>query len=119
MTAQPYRFLALRWQRRYVIVPVASILRIEARDDRVCIVAERPYPHEATFTAVCAQLERDGIVRVHRSHAINLAAVREVAPRPHGEFALALTDGSVIVSGRSYRCEVEHALGIAGDTRAA
>lgn len=107
MTLAPYRFVALRWQRRYVIVPVASIVRVEARDDRVCVVADRAYPHHATFAQVCTDLQRDGILRVHRSHAVNVAALCEVRPRAHGEFALTLRDGSVVVSGRSYRSVVE------------
>ena len=119
MTHPPYRFVALRWQRHYVIVPIASIVRVEARDDRVCVIADRPYPHHATFAAVCAQLERDGIVRVHRSHAVNVAAVREVRARAHGEFALTLREGSVVVSGRSYRDDVAAALGLAGGAPAA
>jgi DNA-binding LytR/AlgR family response regulator len=114
MTATlPYRFLALRWQRRYVIVPVSSIVRIEACDDRVTVVADRPYPHHETLASVCARVAGDGFVRVHRSHAVNASAVGHVHPRAHGEYLLAMRDGSTVVTGRSFRLAVELAFGFA------
>ena len=109
----PYRFLAVRWQRRFVIVPIASIVRIDACDDRVVVVAERSYPHHETLARVCARLAGDAVVRVHRSHAVNVDAIREARARRHGEYALALRDGSVIVSGRAWRDDVEAALRLA------
>ena len=114
MTATlPYRFLALRWQRRYLIVPVNSIVRIEACDDRVTVIAGRRYPHAETFARVCARVAGEGFVRVHRSHAVNAAAVSRVSPRAHGEYLLSMHDGSTVVSGRSFRLAVELAFGLA------
>jgi DNA-binding LytR/AlgR family response regulator len=113
MTAlPPFRFLAVRWEHRFFIVPLASIVRIEACEDRLRVFADRPYPHRETMAGLCARLPATTFVRVHRSHAINIAAVREVRVRHHGEYALALSDGSVVVSGRSYRSQVESAFGL-------
>lgn len=113
MTAlPPFRFLAVRWEHRFVIVPLASIVRIEACDDRVRVIAERPYPHRESLSGLCARLPPDIFLRVHRSHAVNIHAVLEVRLRHHGEYALVLRDGSVVVSGRNYRAAVDAAFGL-------
>ena len=105
--------LAIRLPGRYVIVPLASIVRIEACSERVCVVAERAYLHRETLSSLCARLPAHSFVRIHRSHAVNVGAIIEARARGHGEYALALRDGSAIVSGRRYRDAVEAALGLA------
>jgi DNA-binding LytR/AlgR family response regulator len=105
--------LALRWQRRIVIVPIASIVRIEACDDHVLVCADRFYRHRETLADLCARLPAATVLRVHRSHAINVAAVRELERRQHGEYALSLADGSRLVSGRAYRAAIETAFALA------
>lgn len=105
-------FLPVRWQARFVIVPFASIVRIDACDNHVTIVADRSYPHRSTLAALAARLPGDAFVQVHRSHVVNLAAVRELRARAHGEYLLGLRDGSSLVSGRSFRGKVESAFGL-------
>jgi DNA-binding LytR/AlgR family response regulator len=105
--------LAIRWQRRIVILPIASIVRFEACDNHVLVYADRAYRHRETLTDLCARLPAGTMLRVHRSHAISVAAVRELRPRPHGEFLLSLADGSTIVSGRVYRSSIEAAFNLA------
>jgi two-component system, LytTR family, response regulator len=111
--ARPQERLAIRWQRRIVIVPIASIVRLEACDDHVLVCADRPYRHRETLTDLCARLPPGTMLRVHRSHAISVAAVRELHPRHHGEYALSLADGSTVVSGRAYRSAIEAAFDLA------
>jgi two-component system, LytTR family, response regulator len=106
------RVLAIRWESRFVIVPLASIVRIEACDDRVRVVADRTYPHRETLAGLCTRLPTETFLRVHRSHVVYIDAVREVRLRHHGEYALVLRDGSSVVSGRNYRAEVEATFGL-------
>lgn len=105
--------LAIRWQRRIVIVPVASIVRLEACDNHVLVCADRPYRHHSTLTDLCARLPAGSMLRVHRSHAINIDAVRELRPRNHGEYALLLRDGSVVMTGRHFKAQVDAAFDLA------
>lgn len=107
--------LAIRGQHRIVIVPIASILRVEACDNHVLICADRVHRHRGTLADLCAALPPHTMLRVHRSHAISVAAVRELVPRAHGEYALLLRDGSVVVSGRAFRKDVETAFGLTRD----
>lgn len=108
--------LAIRWQRRIVIVPIASIVRLEACDNHVLVCADRVYRHRETLTELCADLPEGTMLRVHRSHAISVEAVRELALRPHGEYALVLRDGSVVITGRHFRADVESAFGLSRDS---
>ena len=104
--------LAIRCERRIVIVPIASIVRLEASDNHVIVCADRPYRHPETLTDLCARLPAGTALRVHRSHAVNVAAVRELKPRHHGEYELLLRDGSVVMSGRHFRTQIEAAFGL-------
>lgn len=97
--------------RHFVIVPFDTIVRIEASDNCVVVIADHPYRHRETLSGLCARLPAHRFVRVHRSHAINPAAVETVRRRQHGEFALSLRDGSTIVTGRRFSALVETAFG--------
>ena len=105
-------FIAVRLHDRYVIVPLASIVRAEACSERVRIVADRSYLHRESLASLCARLPGDAFVRVHRSHAVNVHAIVEARHRGHGEYVLTLRDGGSVVTGRSYRADVEAALGV-------
>jgi DNA-binding LytR/AlgR family response regulator len=52
------------------------------------------------------------VTRVHRSHAVNVAHVRELQPRVHGEYTITLADGARVSSSRSYRVQVQQAFGL-------
>jgi len=111
--------IAVRSLNRLVIVPVSSIIRLEAEDNYVRIWADRPYLHKDTLTALVAKLDPQRFLRVHRSHAVAIDAVRELHPQLHGEYLLVLADRTEITSGRSYKTKVQDAFGLArsGDDR--
>ncbi len=112
IAAASHRYLtrvAVKSVNRIVIVPVASIVRLEAEDNYVRLWAERPYLHKDTLTHLMSRLDPEWFVRIHRSHAVNLAGVRELRPQLHGEFLIVLTDGTELTSGRSYRASIQAA----------
>ena len=104
--------IPVRSVNRIVIVPVGEIVRLEAEDNYVRIWAERPYLHKETLTRLIERLDPDAFLRVHRSHAVNIQAVRELRPLLHGEYLIALSNGTEITSGRSYRAAIQHAFGL-------
>jgi two-component system, LytTR family, response regulator len=108
----PLRRIAVRSLNRIVIVDVETIVHLTAEDNYVRIWADRPYLHKATLTRLVAGLDPQRFLRVHRSHAINLDAVRELHPQAHGEYLIVLRDGTEITSGRSYRADVQRAFAI-------
>jgi two-component system LytT family response regulator len=104
--------IAVRSLNRLVIVPVTSIVRLEAEDNYVRIWADRSYLHKDTLTALVGKLDPQRFLRVHRSHAIAIDAVRELHPQLHGEYLIVLCDGAEITSGRSYKSNVQQAFGL-------
>ena len=104
--------IPVRSVHRIVIVPVDTIVRLEAEDNYVRIWAERPFLHKETLTSLCSRLDPAVFLRVHRSHAVNLTLVRELRPQLHGEYTIVLADGTTIVSGRSYRARIQQVFGL-------
>jgi len=104
--------IAVRAIGRIVIVPVETIVRLEAQDNYVRIWAERTLLHKETLTALCARLDPAAFLRIHRSHAIRISALREMRLLAHGEFDVVLTDGTELRSGRSFRRPIEATLGL-------
>lgn len=107
----PPAVLAVRTAAHFTLVPLRSILHVEAADNYVTIVADLRYRMRASLGRLCHRLAHLPLVRVHRSHAVNAAAVRELHTRAHGEFALVLADGTKLRSGRRYRDTVRSAFG--------
>ena len=75
--------IPVRSVHRIVIVPVETIVRLEAEDNYVRIWADRPYLHKETLTSLCSRLDPAVFLRVHRSHAVNLTLVRELRSLPN------------------------------------
>lgn len=65
-----------------------------------------------SLTGLVARLDPAQFLRVHRSFAVRLDRVREVETLRHGELALRLRTGAVVISGRRYRHQVRAALGL-------
>src|SRR4051812_42515413 len=97
---------------RIVIVRVQAIVRLEADDNYVRIWADRMYLHKETLAGLCARLDPQQFLRVHRSHAVRIDSVRELQPQLHGEYLLRLDNGVQIISGRSYRAHIRAAFGL-------
>ena len=104
--------IAVKSVNRIVIVQVAQIVRLEAEDNYVRLWADRPYLHKETLTRLIERLDPAEFLRVHRSHAVNIEAVRELRPLLHGEYQIALSNGTEITSGRSFRVAIQRAFGL-------
>ncbi len=109
---KPLTRIAVKSVNRIVIVQVTDIVRIEAEDNYVRLWADRPYLHKETLTGLIARLDASVFLRVHRSHAVNISAVRELRPLLHGEYLIVLGNGTEITSGRSYRVAIQDAFGL-------
>jgi DNA-binding LytR/AlgR family response regulator len=109
---RPLTRIAVKSVSRIVIVQVTDIVRIEAEDNYVRLWADRPYLHKETLTGLIGRLDASVFLRVHRSHAVNISAVRELRPLLHGEYLIVLANGTEITSGRSYRLAIQDAFGL-------
>ena len=109
---RPLSRIAVKSVNRIVIVQVTDIVRIEAEDNYVRLWADRPYLHKETLSGLMSRLDPAVFLRVHRSHAVNIGAVRELRPMLHGEYLIILGNGTAITSGRSYRASIQDAFGL-------
>jgi DNA-binding LytR/AlgR family response regulator len=109
---RPLSRIAVKSVNRIVIVQVTDIVRIEAEDNYVRLWADRPYLHKETLSGLMSRLDPAVFLRVHRSHAVNIGAVRELRPMLHGEYLIILANGAAITSGRSYRAPIQDAFGL-------
>ena len=105
--------LAIRTRDRIVILATRDIVRIDAEGNYVRLWTDRSWLHKETLTGLCARLDPREFLRIHRSHAVNLRAVRELVPLVHGEFRIRLADGSELTSGRAYRDAIRASFGLA------
>jgi two-component system, LytTR family, response regulator len=48
-------------------------------------------------------LDPEFFLRIHRSIIVNCAFIRQIQPASHGEYLIAMADGSELRTGRSYR----------------
>jgi two-component system LytT family response regulator len=105
--------LAVDVGRRIRLVEAADIdyLRVEGNYVRL-YAGPATYLVRDTLTGVVGQLDPGAFVRIHRSLAVRLDRVMEVQILPHGELALTLRTGTVLVSGRRFREQVRLALGL-------
>jgi len=70
-------------------------------------IGKESYVLRKTLHELEQALDRRTFLRVHRSYIINTAHIRQVKPLLKGEFAIVLTDGTVLDTGRTYRETIE------------
>ncbi len=100
--------VAIRAEGRVLRVRVDEIERVEADRDvsRFSLRGGTVVEARESLSSVEQRLPRTLFLRVHRSHIVNVARVREIHPWFQGESVLLLEDGSQVVTGRTYRDRV-------------
>jgi two-component system, LytTR family, response regulator len=100
---EPLRQVAVRWHQSSGVVTTETIDWIRAADDYVELHAGgRRYLLHSTLNKLAGKLDPLTFLRVHRSVVVNLRAVKEITPGIHGEYDIALQDGTELRSGRTY-----------------
>jgi two-component system LytT family response regulator len=86
------------------IVPVATIDWAEAEDDYVRLhVGKSSHLIRKTLSAFEGELDPKQFIRIHRSHIINAARIRELRPQGQGEYSVVLSDGTELKLSKSYK----------------
>ncbi|MCC6244172.1 MAG: response regulator transcription factor [Gemmatimonadaceae bacterium] len=100
---------AARDAKGVYFVPCAEIERIEAEGNYVALVTRvRRHLVRDTMKGISSRLDPAEFVRVHRSAIVRIACIRRLTPCGHGEYHIALSDGSRLTSGRSYSRGLRH-----------
>jgi two-component system LytT family response regulator len=107
----PIRRMTVHVGRKLRVIDLDAIRYIEADDKLVFVhLADAKYRTDFTLDELERRLD-ERFVRPHRSHIVNLDAVRELIPGSSGTYRLRLTDGTDLPVARRRAAEVKQALG--------
>ncbi|MBU2172237.1 MAG: LytTR family transcriptional regulator [Gammaproteobacteria bacterium] len=100
---RPERFLVRKLRSEFLIA-ASDIAWLQAEANYVGLhVNGHDYLLRSTLTDFLTQLDPAQFVRVHRSYAVNLNAIAEIAPLDSGDARLHMKDGSTVPCSRRYR----------------
>jgi len=94
--------LFVRARGRIIVVPLAEVQRIEARDDYCALYCkdQRHLVH-LRLTELEERLDPAVFQRIHRSHIVNLNFVEAMIPAPDARLEIVLRDGTRLMASRS------------------
>jgi two-component system LytT family response regulator len=96
---------------RIFFVKAEEIDWIEAADYYVCLhVGGQSHMLRETMAEMEAKLDPERFCRIHRSTIVNLSRVRQVQPRPGGEYVVVLADDATLRLSRGRKEQVEQIL---------
>ena len=100
--------LALKLEGRTLFISPATIDWVEALDNHVRLhLGRETLVVRDTLTHLAERLPPGLFLRVHRSTLVNTDRIREIQPWFGGEYAIVLTDGTKLTTGRRYRATVQ------------
>jgi two-component system LytT family response regulator len=98
----PLRRLFARRGDRIVPIPVAGIVRIQAKGDYAEVHAPGgPFLLHVSLGELADRLDPDRFVQVHRSHIVNLDALKVLRPYDERRLVVVLANGEEIVASRA------------------
>jgi two-component system, LytTR family, response regulator len=101
--------LAVKSHGRIVFVRLTDIDMVEAADNYVKLyVGNETHMLRETLTALEEKLPPSQFVRISRSTIVNIESVKELHPMFHGEYAVALHNGTRTTLTRGYREQLRH-----------
>ena len=90
------------------VVEVATITCVEAAGNYVEVYFPGgPVLHRASLSAIAAELEAHGFIRVHRRRLLRSSAIASVASTRAGDFAITMHGGDVVAGSRRYRDNIQ------------
>jgi two-component system LytT family response regulator len=102
-TARYARRLLVPSEGRSVFVNVGEIVRLESdRNNVIVFTRHAAFTLRTTLEALEEKLDPEQFVRIHRSHVVNLDAVKEIHPWFHGDYKAKLLDGTELMWSRRY-----------------
>ncbi|MCB0600755.1 MAG: response regulator transcription factor [Saprospiraceae bacterium] len=89
---------------RIIPLSISDILYFESDDKYVEIhTVEQKYLLRESLSRLESQLDPKLFARVHRSHIVQIKAIRQLTPRSHGDYWIELINGKKLILSRRYR----------------
>ncbi len=103
---------AVRTASRAIVFPVRQVRRIEGSGNYVKLhVDGAAYLTRRAMNELQLLLDPAHFVRIHRSHIVQIAKIREFRLLGDGDAEVLLEGGDAVTVSRSYRAELEERLG--------
>jgi two-component system LytT family response regulator len=100
--------LVLKSNGSVTFLNVADVDWVEAAGVYVYLhVGSKTHLYRSSVTQLLQRLDPRQFVRIHRSAAVNVARIRELRTRSHGDFTVVLKSGSELAMSRGYRANLE------------
>jgi DNA-binding LytR/AlgR family response regulator len=100
-------FLLAKDENLNIKINVKDIIHLEAADNYVKIhLLTEVYKKRISLTDLEERLEKYGIIRVHRSYAVNKYNINELAHAYSDDYIIRLKNGRIILTSRNYREKV-------------
>lgn len=102
----------VRTGSRAVFLRTDEVDWLEAEENYVRLHAgAESYLVRGTLAGLEERLDPARFIRVHRSHIVNLASIRELHPWSHGDWMIVLRDGRQLMLSRRYRDRIPELAG--------
>jgi two-component system LytT family response regulator len=103
--------LVVKASGRIFFLNTEEIYWIEAADNYVRLhVDKESHLIQGTMSRLESRLNPEMFLRIHRSAIVNINFIRELHPLFHGEYAVQLSNGKELTSGRTYREHLQRLL---------
>jgi two-component system LytT family response regulator len=110
--ARAPRRLVVKSDSRIALVKPEDIDWVEAAGNYVRLhVGKDEHLLRGTMEGIEGQLPPRQFVRIHRSTIVNVERIRSLEPGFHGDYVVALHDGTELPLSRTYRSRLEELLG--------
>lgn len=98
------RYVTVREGDRIHLVPLSDIVCLKADGNEVRVVtADAEHSVRSTLKGMLRNLGVGRFIRVHRSHAVNVDAVREIQPWFNGDYIALMRGGEKLRISRRYK----------------
>jgi len=104
--------LVVKTAGRVFFLDIADIDCIEAEGNYVRVHnGPKSYLLRETISGMASQLDPKKFLRIHRSAIVRLDRIKELQPWFHGEYHIILESGKQLTLSRSYRANLQEAVG--------
>ncbi len=104
--------ISVRSDGRIVVLKIEEIDWVRAADNYVELhVGRATHLLRTPLTVLASRLPPTRFARISRSHLVNINCIKEIRSRTHGDFLVALRDGTALPGTRNYRHRVAGFLG--------
>lgn len=105
---QPSPRVAIRAKGKILFINLSEVVAVQAEGNNVSLQWNgNSYLLRESLSAVAAELEPQGFIRIHRSILVNASFVEEIRPYPTGEYGLRVKGGKEYTITRTYKKNIK------------